>query len=365
MAPQQQLRPVSFRDRTRKRVHPVSKSVAWVENGTINIDLPKNGFLSAIYITLRGTLANGGNQTLDPLYGYPFNIIRRVRYDANIGNAELVNLSGFGLHLVSSNMEEGFATNLAGVGSATAPSIFYKFARANGNNDVLFNFKLPISLNSKENFQAGLINLQDTGLVTKLIIDCGKVTDIVEKNGGGAVTATFSGTFDVAYEYFEIPVPQQGEVIQRPVRSVIRTIENQLNITAAGELSYPIERQGFLLQLIQRYILDGVEAEDGDLTAFAVRGNLTEYIDRWTPDMLRLEQKQRSAVDYSAAIFHFDYWNSMGDLSSGDFRDVIATEAYTQLEILAQIDSGASLGVGTNFVHTIQRNYVELEKRGQ
>jgi hypothetical protein len=260
-------------------------------------------------------------------------------------------------------MEEGFTTNLGGVGVNAAPTTFYKFGRGNGNNDVLFIFKLPISLNSKENFQAGLINLQDTGLVTRLLIDCGQITDIVEKNGGGAVTATFSGTFDIAYEYFEVPQPRQGEIIQRPIRSVIRTIENQLNIGAAGELAYPVERQGFLLQLIQRYILDGSEASDGDLTLFSLRGNLTEYIDRWTPDMLRLEQKQRSIVDYSSGIFHFDYWNSMGDLSSGDFRDVIATEAYTQLEILAQIDASASIGVGNNFVHTIQRNYIELEKR--
>lgn len=354
---------VPFRNRTRKRVHPVQNALAWAANKTINVELPKNGLLSAIYIILTGTIANPDNQALIQGWQYPFNLIRRVKFDANIGNAELVNLSGYGLHLVSSNMEEGFRTDKGGAGAAAANSALYAAGSGNGNNAVKFVFKLPIAMNSKENFQAGLINLQDTGLTAKLVLECGQISDILSKAGGG-MTATFAGNFEILYEYFEIPIPRPNEVVARPMRAVIRTIETQYPIVATGDINYPVERQGFLLQAIQRFILNDAVAPETALTSFSLRGNLTEYLDRYTPDVLRLEQRMRSAMDYPNEIFHFDFWNSMGDLSSGDTRDLVNTEAYTQLELISTLAAGAVLGVGTNFIHTIQRNYVELEKRG-
>lgn len=363
MADGQQVRMVTFRSRTRARRYPVERALVWKENGQINVPMPENGLLSAIYITLKGKIKNPDNQTLVPSWQYPFNILRRVKFDANIGNAELVNLSGWGLHLVSSNLEEGFRTDKGGAGASSPNSELFASGYGNGDNTVKMVFKLPISMNSKENFQAGLVNLQDTGLTAKLVIECGQISDILSRSGGG-MTATFEGTIDIDYEYFEIPVPRQNEQILRPVRAVIRSIENQLGITQTGDVPYRIEPQGFLLQAIQRYILNNAEAGAGTVDKFSIRGNLTEYIDVFSSDVLKLEQRMRSGMDYTAGIFHFDYWNAMGDLSSGDTRDLLNTEAYTKLEIIGNIVGGTTLGNGTNFVNTIERKYVELEKRG-
>lgn len=354
---------VPFRLRTRQRRYPIQNAISFVAGKSITVEVPQNGWISALYVRLTGTLANGSNQTLVPTWQYPFNLIKRFKYDANLGNAEIYNCSGFGAHLVSSDLEEGFRTDRAGAGDTVPQTDLYAAGVANGNNTWTIVWKIPISINGKQNFESGMINLQNLATRTKLVIECGSIDDIIRTTDGDPTSATFTGTIDVDYEYFEHPVPFQGEVIQRPMMSIVRTIETELGITQTGNVSHRIENQGFLLQATQRYITNGAAMPAGKLSKVSLVGNLTTQIDVFSPYVLKLEQRMRSGVNYPAEVFHIDYYNATGDLSSGDSRDIINTERYTTLQLVGEIASGTTLGVGNNFVHTIERRYVELEKR--
>jgi hypothetical protein len=337
---QKQLEP--FRYNTRQRFQKITTR-AYAAGTTLEpIIIPQVGYLSNIIVQFRGTVTLSGTGALTDKG--PWNLLNKATLQSNQGAASLVDLSGYGAYIAGFWQNEGSPYNRAGIGDTVPSADYFSAPVASGANVWVLTWVIPVAANDGRNFEVGLINLQAPEVRLSLGITCGALLD-----PSTLVTAT-TGTFHVWYEFYEVPNPA---IVKQPPLMVVRTIEDQIPITQTGDITYQIPRQGVLLQLGHYITLNGARSDSID--AFQLKLNKTDSVYAIERQIMRFMQRQRYLAETPAGVYFWDFWNAEKEVSQGDTRDALDTEAITTMDFITTITSGATLGSGNNFQNNVRR----------
>jgi hypothetical protein len=254
-------------------------------------------------------------------------------------------LSGFGLSVVQHFVTRAFDSQTSGqVQVFAAPT-------ANGNNNWNFMLWIPVASNDGINFEVGLINLQTEELKARIEITWAPETDAVVALGGG--TGFAAGRADIYAEWYEVPDPR---VVQFPPLNIVhRLLEDRTTIQATGDVRYPILRQGTIQQLYHVVRINNLR-DTPNVVALRMELNRSDRVYRYLLAAQLWHQVMRLGQDLPAGCFAWDLWFSQLDVSQGDGRDMVDTEAIAQVDSIVEIAAGAALGAaGTNNLDTIRR----------
>jgi hypothetical protein len=323
---------IPFRYGSRRRIQRVG-FIPFQENAVAPpLQLPNVGYLAGLFLTWRGGISGAtGTKT-----NGPWDLLRRVRVNLNLGSASLVDVSGYGLYML----------NLAnGIDATTSP---YHVPTLTSLRWTLY---VPVSANLGENFSTGLILLQDPQIRATLEISWNALSNVF--NGSGMSAASGAGV-EVYYVYWE--VPDLGKVSQPPL--VLHRIAQEVQpITQTGDNIYLVPRQGILLQLLHLITINGSYSESWDKAA--IRLNRVDTIAEMSPDVagflnvLNVEITNPSRPPRH--VVPWDFFSPSYRAGMGDLRDAIDTEAVTTIESVVTISSGAGLGTNNNFLETVRR----------
>lgn len=350
MANERQLLP--YRRYTRQRMSPLvtGQSISGL-SGNINIELNRVGMLNYLFIVLRGTVNLSAPGALADLG--PWSLIDNIRVDMNLGNMNLVDISGYQLYQLNKLMAFGYGPD--GAGDYTPSATGYAAGVASGNNSWILPLFIPISANPGSQFDSGLINLQapEVQVNLKVRLASAGANFVTQFNTLTAVT------LDVYQCYFDIPNP---EYVALPPGEIVRTVEVTKPVSATGVLDYTLERQGTLLQLLSTFRANGARSDGIDRVRLIANINDTIY------DLEPSFSKQLYEMYYgkpcNTGVFALDLWHSRENPSSGDDRDTINTEVLTTLQWNPTVSAGTTLGSGNNFWITARRILVKFAVPG-
>src|SRR6185369_2558079 len=329
----QVMRP--FRDNTRQRRQDID-SLTWATSSTLTRELPRVGYLNRIWVQLQATVALSSAGALHTRGAH--NIVNRFKVNLNLGSNLLFDCSGPMAAVYSDLQQRGANVRLAGVGATTADADIYSAPVAMGNNSAVLTWCIPVALNNGDEFDIGLIDLQSSQTRVTLEITTGAPTDYSTN------ATTVTGTFYVAYEYYEIPY--ESDVAQPPF-VIVRTLEESVPINAVGDVTYEIPKMGILYQLVNEVILNSSRSNSIDSQRLTFNRTDTIYNDRrW---FTRARNRFDYAWDPATGIYIHDLWHGSNRVSTGDLRDAIDTERVSTIQDIVTVSSGASLGSsGTN-----------------
>lgn len=353
VAAQPKKKLVPFRYGTRRRIRQVN-SVAYSSGADLApIKMPEVGFLSALIIEVSGTMNVSGSPGVLVDKG-PWNLLKRIKFDVNLGTSNIVDVSGFGAFLVASDLKRGFGPS--GGGNNTPISSVYAAPVVNGNNTWKLMYYIPIAANDWDAFDTGLINLQAPEVQANLNITCGTTADVFSSGAGTG----FTGTITVHQVYYDVPDPKQ---VAWPLTQVVRTVEEATPILVTGDFTYyQILRQGTLLELISVVRCNGALSEAFDQLQF--RLNKSDYVEQRNKSAAGFLNQYANSIVPPTGVFFWQFWNAMGQPQGGDLRDTFNTEKVTTMEAGVLITSGTTLGSNNNDFSNIRRVLVNLNRKG-
>lgn len=338
----QNQKKMPFRAGTRQKYYSMNPMV-YAAGQTLTQVLPQVGMLSALFVQVAGTITYSAAGALADQG--PWNVLNRLQVLSNIGSAVLVDLSGFGAYLVQQLLGSGnYRPDVAGSGASAASPLIYSFPLSGTAVPFRLSYILPIGANDGINFDTGLINLQAPQTQVTLSIQCGQLTDAATN-----VTA-IAATIGVGYWYYEIP---DLSMFTLPPLSLVRTLEDQIPVAATGEQVYTLPPMGTVLQAVQMLTLNGVRSDAFD-NGF-VRFNKSDTIYNIPAGMQRMLERSRYGLNPVVGTFFWDFWHAYGEVSQGDVRDAIDTEAVSTVDFGITVSSGAVLGANNNSLKTIRR----------
>lgn len=318
-----------FRRGTRRRVATIGTVPVTPGQAIPTVTLPQVGMLSKIYIFLSGTITQSGAGTVSPL-GYA-SLINRVRVNANLGSASIVDVSGIGLEIVND-----FFAPTAGIVKNT-------YANAGAANLVRYGVCIPITANDRDQFTFGMINLQAAEVRVTLDVIFNALASFV------TLTTASSLTLTIAYEYWDIPNPARYAM---PPKTLVRTLEDApLPITTTGDQIYQLPRLGTLAQLAELVLINGTfavlqqtgAAVPPQVNEFRMRINRTDTVLDYLTPIKEIEEclfyNAPGASFLRQGVLTWDFFHaSQQTRNGGDARDFIDTESITTLESIATID---------------------------
>jgi hypothetical protein len=321
---------IPFRYGSRRRIQRVG-FIPFQENQVAPpLQLPNVGYLAGIFLTWRGVISGTG---VSPRLNGPWDIIRRLRLNLNLGSASVVDVSGYGLYLF----------NLLNGADMLTNQYYGGIAR--------WTLYVPVSANLGENFSTGLILLQDPQIRATVEINWNSLANVF--NGSGLSAAAGSGV-EVHYVYWE--VPDLSKVSQPPL-VLHRIVEDTQPITQTGDNTYLVPRQGILLQLLHVLILNANYSSLWD-RAF-IRLNRVDTIAEMAPDVFGALHVLNVDVPATSRppthTIPWDFFSPSYKAGMGDLRDAIDTEAVTTIESVVTVSGSATLGANNNFLGTVRR----------
>jgi len=334
---QQNQQAIPFRRGTRQHFDLVG-DIPYVSNraGTPR-RLNQVGFLNSIVCRVTGTmtLSAAGALAADG----PWNLVQRVRLTLNTG-VTIITLTGYGTFLLNHFHKEEFNP------TTTTSTRVFNAPVAAGANAWNFMFELPVAANDGQNFEVGLINLQTEELVAQVEIDwASELTAVTLATG-------FVGRADVYAKWYEVPDPTK--VRYPPLNILHRLEETRTVVNGTGDNRVPLLRQGTLLQLIHTLRLNGVR-NSADLVALRLDLNRSDRVYRYELATLEWYAAQQLGQDLPVGVFFWDWWYAQKDLSQGDGRDFVDTEAIAQIDSVIEVSTAAVLGSNNNFIDSIRR----------
>ncbi|HET8676042.1 MAG TPA: hypothetical protein VFO63_09670 [Blastocatellia bacterium] len=345
-----------FRRNTRQRIRQVGAAQTLAGGGsalaaTANFQLDRVGLLNYLLVIVRATVTLAGAGTFATLG--PWSLINRFRVDLNLGNMNLVDISGWKAYQFAKILFRGWAPD--GGGNFAPNATTFSAPVAMGANTWIIPYLIPISANPGSQFDSGLISLQAPEVQVN-------VQARVAAAGADFVTMFTSVTamsVELHQCYFEYPDPQ---AVMLPPGQIVRTVEVSTPIAATGDTIYTIDRQGTLLQLLSTVLLNNARADAG-LSRLRLVANINDTI----YDLLTPVAKFKNQFDYSApgdtGVWGCDLWHAGENPSSYDDRDVIDSEVLTTLQWILTADSGLG-AAGTNFFNTARRVLVNFAQPG-
>lgn len=387
---------------TRQRFQPSGPQIAIPAGGNAPFSAQafyQVGLASRLLLHVRvlvGIGATAMTTAFKMSYKGPWQFLRNVSLDFNLGATNVIKGSGFSLaaRQASTQMGAGHAKSNSSVGGGTGRDPFFNigyngttFAAANATVPFEFVLELPMAGNDGFNFTLGLINLQSPEVQLILSGQFGQLTDLVSN---ASATATITGGYVQPYvEYYEIPPPKR--MAQMPPLIVHRLYEDITQFATTGNIIYQIPRQGKLLRLIQFIDNGGSLVITGapqigsaawlspvapGVVNWQVVANITDtvysedyIVRRWretdefgdggsfganvAPNGLTANPIDGSTA-YPTQLLGahlWEFWNATGLPARGNFRDVLDAEALTTLQFITQIDNGVTVGAGAYASH--------------
>lgn len=346
-----------FRKGTRRHFQRVvtatGNASATAQSTLAPILLPKVGFLSAVWLMVRGTAtvgASGVTAGVDGLAG----LFNRITLTANLGSAAIVDGSGKSIETAAR-----FACAMAPRGSMSALTA--------GSRTFTYQLRVPVGLNAGSNFEIGLINLQDPQIQAYLNLTMNGFNSAFPPVS--EATTDISYTIDVFYEYYEVPDPNRFAM---PPRSIVRTLEDVATGLVVGDNVYQMPRMGTLVDYAQLVINNSAYAADTNISAFKMRFNKTNVVEERSADVSRaitgatyprlpVASTSGVAPTYSEApagfqpgIFDWSFFAANGVPEQGDLRDAVDTEEITTLEFITTIAAGVTLA-STDTIRHVRR----------
>jgi hypothetical protein len=320
---------IPFRYGSRKRIQRVG-FIPFQEGGVAPpLQLPNVGYLAGIFLTWRGAISGTG---VNPKVGGPWNLIRRLRLNLNLGSASVVDVSGYGAYLLGLLNGTDFATHPQYSGTSR------------------WHYYVPVAVNLQENHTTGLILLQDPQIRATVEVQWNTLANVF--NGSGLGAASGAGV-EVHYVYWEVPDLSR---ISQPPLVLHRVVEDSMSISQAGENPYLVPRQGILLQMLHVLTLNGVYSSEWE-RAF-IRLNRVDTIADVSSDVLNalhVLNVEGNATRPPSHVIPWDFFSASGRPGSGDLRDALDTEAVTTTESVVVIPASATFGANNNFLSTIRR----------
>jgi hypothetical protein len=340
-----ELRP--FRDGTRQRISPVA-SLVFNAGKTVKTELPKIGYLAAIYLRLTGVQTNSGATALtdDGIAA----LLKRIQLVLNQGYSNVVDISGPSAQVLQRWSRYGFSPDKAGVGDTVPDVNIFRAGVAGGANNWDLFLRIPVAANDGRDFDLGLINLQAPEIRATVAIDCGVATDATALGTG------FVGTIEVSYEFYDVPDTQE---FAQPPLTIVRTIEEVIPVNAVGDVVYTVPPAGILMQDYSIVRLNGVKSDSFD--KMRVRFNKNDTVYEQARQELKSLERMRTGMNPGVGIAHYDLFNSFEQISAGDMRDGIDSEELATLEIIHTISAGAGLGANNNGITHVRRFVQTLE----
>lgn len=353
--PEQDMR-LPFRRNTRQRIRQVGAAQTLAGGGsalaaTANFQLDRVGLLNYLLVIVRATVTLAGAGAFATLG--PWSVVNRFRVDLNLGNMNLVDISGWKAYQLAKILFRGFAPD--GGGNYTPNATTFSAPLAMGANTWIIPYLIPISANPGSQFDSGLISLQAPEVQVNVQARMAAA--------GADFTTQFTSLTAVSVElhqcYFEYPDPQ---AVMLPPGQIVRTVEVSTPIAATGDTIYTIDRQGTLLQLLSTILLNNARADTG-VDRFRLVANINDTI----YDLLAPVAKFKGQMDYSlpmdTGIWACDLWHAGESPSSYDDRDVIDSEVLTTLQWVTSVSAGLG-AAGTNFFNTARRTLVNFAQPG-
>ena len=320
---------IPFRYGSRKRIQRVGFIPFQEGQVAPPLQLPNVGYLAGVFLTWKGAISG---TDVSPRTGGPWNLIRRLRLNLNLGSASVVDVSGYGAYLMGL---------LNGTDFATHPRY---------SNTSRWHYYVPVSVNLQENHTTGLILLQDPQTRATVEVQWNTLANVF--NGSDLSAASGAGV-EVHYVYWEVPDLSR---VSQPPFVLHRVVEDSMPISQAGENPYLVPRQGILLQMLHILTLNGNYASDWE-RAF-IRLNRVDTIADVTPDVLNglhVLSVEGNATRLPGHVIPWDLFAASGRPGSGDLRDALDTEAVTTTESVVVIPSSATFGANNNFLGTVRR----------
>jgi hypothetical protein len=350
LTPQQRI--ALFRANTRKLNQPLNVNFGstYSAGGNWQIDLPPVGHLSAINLRVTGAVNFGASGALG-VRG-PWDLLKNIQLVTNGGVAEIVDISGYGL----------FTKNCLDAGFNPADSDIYAAATASGDNTWDLRYRIPVSLNDRDEFWVGLMNLQTRNLQVTLKGTWADLTasgaDIATLDSGTGPAATVKLTAE--YEYYEVgnparipqpgvPIPGLGYAIPPMYH---RLLETRQTITAAGEQTVTLPQQGNLLRLIHTIIQNDAAVTYAGADTFRLLVNYQTELVRKSGWNMRYDMARTYLKALASHVFVHDFYNANAVPGMGDGRDVIPAQDISLVQSLMTLASAPS---GTlNQIYTLR-----------
>lgn len=347
---QPNLLPFRLGSRQRKRQTQTTQSIAGGANalgGVASFTLDKVGMLNYLILIVRARVNLSMAGALATLA--PWSLVNRIRVDLNLSNMNLVDIDGRMAYDLARMHFRGWAPD--GGGNYTPNVGAFAAGVANGNNDWIIPYFIPISANPGSDYDTGLINLQAPE------VQC---TVTVRLTSNGAELATNFNTLTLATVelhqcYFSSLDPR---AVVLPLGQVIRTVQFTQPVVATGENTYTVERQGKLMQMASRLVANGARSDGID--RIQVVANINDTIYDETFGLLSQEFERDYSMPRAVGIFAKDYWHARENPGMGDGRDLINLEVLTTFQQKLFISSGTTLGSGNNFYDVGRRILVNF-----
>lgn len=308
---------------TRRKVVQLANIVKPTGGGTVQIQIPRTGLLSHIFLAVRGSIS--GTLSAPNSFGFS-SVISSVRLYGNQG-IDIFNLSGQGYHyLQRMHMELGQDVNpLSNARSAVTAATF--------NDDMV----IPVCLNLRD--PLGLINLQSEQTVLTL-----QVTFLAD--GSVATGATVTCTVSPYLILYAVPAAwATNPQAVLPLNVVHQILEEQTQFASTGQQPYNWPRGNRYTKLLHGYGF-GVAGADA-WTSIQLRVNQSDFLRSTDQLFYDLEQPLLtpgwSQANRLPGTLGFDFLFSAGLGNYDKTRDVLDSSKVTDLATVFNVSSTGTL----------------------
>ncbi len=331
---------------TRLRMKKLAKSIPYAALGTATIELPPVGLLAMLLLEVEGNFTCQAGLTVKDKGIW--SLIKNIKVETNLGQAEVYNVSGYGTMVQSHWLANGFrAQGLSNValGQFPDPSTFLQPINI-GANPIKFMLPVPISANLHKDAEIGLINLQADTMSCNLTIDFGQGSDVYGSNAAN----DFVGNVYVTYLYWELP---DESMFQMPPPVAVRRFEKAQTITGKGEQTYKVERMGSLLNIAQYAELDSVLVQNLEKVILKMVDSDSIIDESFAANRFLSQIRLGQPLPIGTAFL--DFWGQDGIVSAGGLRDAYNTTNVALMELKTSIPDALVLDINkTNKLKTIR-----------
>lgn len=350
-------RAAAFNAATRQKFTEVA-SQAYASGQPLTFTLPRVGLLARVFIHFAGTLTvTIGAGTSVAAARSPWQLVNRVRLLAN-STLALIDLTGFGAYTANNLID--WAGVQSRIGSyaraftitdqpqAEPPWIAEvgRFGVANGANSVDFTLELPIKLTESD--PIGLIIAQNPQTTLTLELQQGTVADLTTLAGGA--TATLTGTWSCAVEYFEAPADPGA----MPDMTFVHVWQEQRTpVSNTGANPVRLLTGDTYLRIAHIVQLNGtLNRADIERMSIVLNDADRPYtVSRW---LALYRQRRIYGKDLPEGVFVHDLF------VPETTRDMLNSALYSDLKSELTIAAAATLGTGNNYIDTIVEKLVQV-----
>lgn len=298
---------------TRRKILPIASKAKGSEN-PVTFRLPKVGILAGIHLLITGAVA--GTLSAPNAFGMA-SIVKRVRLTANNG-IDILNFSGPEYHYLLRDQIEDYKDPVA---DSTARNVVTAVAF-----DI--SMYLPVAVNLRD--PVGLLMLQSEGTEYTLTVE-------FEADATVATGATVTATVAPHLVLFSVPADRKD---WPDFSRVHRIIAEEPVISATGEYRYKPPRGNAYLQLL--YGL-GMAQAGSDKFSRVQLATGSDVIMDLTPNAFDIEYSHTHGRARLAGTFVFDFLGSSGLGSYGSTRDIVYSQALTDLDVVITVSTADTL----------------------